>query len=124
LYTYFMLTCKYCFIDFEQANKGPPRQTCSGVCRKRFERMLKGGMPAIDKQEYKNLLSKHDGRCQICKSSSPGKRRKAWSLDHDHTTGTLRGFLCSDCNIGLGSFKDNIESLSNAIDYLSQYKMS
>ena len=34
----------------------------------------------------------------------------------------VRGLLCSDCNLGLGKFKDNTQSLSNAIKYLKKYE--
>lgn len=39
-------------------------------------------------------------------------------LDHCHITGKIRGFLCSNCNTGLGLFKDNINLLESAIKYL------
>jgi len=45
------------------------------------------------------------------KSSSP-------QIDHDHETGKVRGILCVNCNLGLGSFKDNPKVLKNAINYL------
>ena len=38
--------------------------------------------------------------------------------DHDHLTDKVRGLLCSQCNMGLGSFKDNKLILFNAIKYL------
>jgi rubrerythrin len=41
-----------------------------------------------------------------------------WNLDHDHSTGKFRGWLCRWCNCGLGNMKDNISNLENAIKYL------
>ena len=41
-------------------------------------------------------------------------------LDHDHTTGLFRGWLCRNCNQGIGKLGDNIEGLMNAIDYLQK----
>jgi len=41
-------------------------------------------------------------------------------LDHDHGTGAIRGFLCIDCNHGLGKFKDDPAMLLRAIVYLRQ----
>jgi hypothetical protein len=40
-------------------------------------------------------------------------------VDHGHETGEVRGLLCSNCNLGLGYFKDNPKYLEGAIKYLS-----
>jgi hypothetical protein len=40
------------------------------------------------------------------------------SIDHCHNTGKVRGLLCDHCNKGLGLFKDNIDYLNKAIEYL------
>lgn len=42
-------------------------------------------------------------------------------LDHCHRTGKIRSFLCGNCNRGIGSFKDNIQSLESAILYLKSH---
>ena len=40
-------------------------------------------------------------------------------IDHDHTTGRVRGILCSACNTGIGLLGDNIEGVERALRYLS-----
>lgn len=57
------------------------------------------------------------GRCDICRGTEPGQYG-TWHIDHDHTTGNVRGLLCHYCNVGLGNFKENPASLQNAIEYL------
>jgi hypothetical protein len=62
------------------------------------------------------MLYKQGGKCGICGSVSNGKRL---AIDHDHETGRVRGLLCQQCNTALGLFKDQVELLKKAIDYLT-----
>jgi len=68
----------------------------------------------ISSAEIDKILLEQQGLCAIC------KLKPATHLDHDHTNNHVRGFLCDDCNRGLGSFRDNINSLLNACIYLEQ----
>ena len=77
----------------------------------------------ITLNEYNDLLSKQEGKCMICQSDNNGfyrKKPRAFAVDHCHTTGKIRGLLCSDCNTGIGFLKDNIDLLNNAIKYLNK----
>jgi hypothetical protein len=53
-----------------------------------------------------------------------GTRRKRSRLcvDHDHTTGKVRGLLCHDCNVGIGFMRDSVENFRRAIAYLDRHK--
>lgn len=62
------------------------------------------------------LLAKQGGVCAICGGSDPGPRD--WHTDHDHATGAVRGILCHHCNMGLGAFRDSIQKLWKAIEYI------
>lgn len=74
----------------------------------------------ISLSEYETLLAKQGGVCAICaRPETCGARQSSFlSVDHDHVTNKIRGLLCNKCNRGLGLFEDNVEWLSNAIDYL------
>lgn len=72
----------------------------------------------ITEEEHNNILKKQKGVCAICKREF--QTRKKTHLDHDHKTGSIRGFLCSRCNLLLGNVGDNIELLKNAIQYLQE----
>jgi len=72
----------------------------------------------ITQEEYDALLVKQKGRCAICGTKRAGGRHKVFHIDHDHTTGVIRGLLCWPCNAGLGQFKDSTQFLAAAIKYL------
>lgn len=56
--------------------------------------------------------------CQICGKTD---NRRSLAIDHCHDTNKVRGLLCDDCNVGLGHFRDNIDYLQSAIDYLKKH---
>ena len=80
-------------------------------------------------QLRKNNPIPDNHRCEVCGKSSTelrprlnrhGVELNCWFLDHDHESGRFRGYLCMNCNLGLGKFMDDPEILANAIKYLSQ----
>lgn len=77
----------------------------------------------ISLQQYKEKLAQQGFVCVICGVKLPTSGYTT-HLDHDHKTGKLRDFLCTNCNRGLGHFKDNINYLQNAINYLNTHNSS
>lgn len=78
---------------------------------------------SLSSDEYEALSHSQGNVCAIC--GQPETKINQGSIaqlgvDHDHETGRIRGLLCQNCNLGLGHFKDSIQSLSNAIDYLME----
>lgn len=66
----------------------------------------------ITPDDYECMFNEQNGLCAICKEAPPD------AIDHDHSTGKVRGLLCRHCNWGLGHFKDNQSFLESAISYL------
>jgi formate dehydrogenase maturation protein FdhE len=54
------------------------------------------------------------GPCPVC-----GKHTVHWVLDHSHTTSAFRGYICNDCNLGMGKFDDNPNIIYKAWRYLT-----
>ena len=71
----------------------------------------------ITAEEYDAMAA--DG-CQICGSE---ETRPGYSLhvDHCHETGSVRGVLCSSCNLSIGKMKDSPSLLRLAAEYLERH---
>lgn len=75
----------------------------------------------IDQEAYQSMLSSQDGRCAICRNVEPLTRhgkQKSLTVDHCHSTGAVRGLLCTKCNSGIGMFGDREDVMAAAIEYL------
>jgi hypothetical protein len=76
----------------------------------------------VSTDRYQEMLAKQNGLCAICQKPETVVRQKrllALAIDHDHVTKKIRGLLCSNCNQGLGRFKDNPSLLIAAAGYLN-----
>lgn len=107
--------CKKCR---SERNKKYRATTNAKNLKKINTRKLRTGFTA----EYYNLkLIEQNNACAICGTNVPSGRGD-FHADHCHLTKQTRGLLCLQCNAGLGQFKDNIENLKAAIEYLEYYK--
>lgn len=71
----------------------------------------------LTQEQYDDMILSQKNLCAIC--NQPSKR--TLHIDHNHETGKIRALLCSNCNLGIGNFKDNLVYLQNAIDYLNYH---
>lgn len=76
-----------------------------------------GHLYKLSNERYATLLKAQDNCCAICKKPFDDTPR----IDHDHVTGKVRELLCDVCNKGLGYFKDNLDFLQAAVDYLKRH---
>ena len=99
-------------------NRTVRRPSCND-CRKIIDGT---SIPSSIKREwYSKRPHKEPFECPVCQ-----KRTIAWVtskivLDHNHDTWEVRWWICDSCNTGLWRFKDDIDLMSKAIDYLSNY---
>lgn len=80
----------------------PPKRNRFGQCVECMREIRRGCAVTRQKPEM----------CEL------GCDRPAEHLDHDHTTGTFRGWLCKCCNPALGMFLDNPALLRRAAAYI------
>ena len=73
--------------------------------------------------DYNKMFQQQNGVCAICGEVETKHDRygniKNLQVDHNHSTGEIRGLLCFMCNAGIGMFDDNILNLRSAIKYLN-----
>jgi len=70
----------------------------------------------ITAAEFDALLASQNNACAIC-----GRPPVRPSLDHDHSTGTIRGILCHQCNIAIGLLQDSPRILRAGATYLESH---
>ena len=90
-----------------------PEKTKRMLTRQRWRSM------GLDVNEVENYFSQHNNKCEICGKAQTGK---SLAVDHCHKTNKFRGLLCSNCNLGLGYFYDNLNLLDKAKEYLIKKK--
>ncbi len=66
--------------------------------------------------EYDEMLAAQGGGCFLCEA--PPQPPYSLHVDHDHTTGRLRGLLCFSCNNALGNFGEDPDRLRAAARYV------
>jgi hypothetical protein len=78
----------------------------------------------ITPEEFSERATAQNNKCVLCSVdltfTSVTDTRAV--MDHCHSTGVKRGILCYSCNLGLGKFRDNIQTLQNAVDYLKEHQ--
>lgn len=70
--------------------------------------------------QYDEMLQRQAGACGICREL-PASGKKLF-VDHDHSTGRIRGLLCDLCNRGIGMLKEREEVFLSAISYLKKWR--
>jgi hypothetical protein len=108
---------------YKSTNQCKDCQKEYGFFNKRKYRLNRYGMTEV---EYFQLLIKQDFKCAICKEVETAidgatKETKVLSVDHCHKTEKTRGLLCTNCNQGIGKFKDDLTKLKAAVEYLEKY---
>lgn len=69
-------------------------------------------------EQYNQFLLSQNNCCAICKTQH--HNGKGWHIDHCHKTNIIRGILCNNCNVALGHFKEDVDLMLKAIEYLQK----
>jgi len=115
-------TCTACMKKNYAENKNGVRTRHMAAIAKRKDKIQEYAhkkLYGLESGEYNRLFKQQGGRCKVC-TSHQSELRQSLCVDHDHTTGEVRGLLCNSCNRGIGYFQDSPEILRSAIDYLKR----
>jgi hypothetical protein len=81
------------------------RSECKSCEKKAAEQLVTARKTAPSKTES----------CQCCEI-----KVSHLVLDHDHSTGNFRGWVCRNCNQGIGKLGDTVEGVQKALAYLQK----
>lgn len=106
---YYHAKCKPCLLSYQKSRYNP-KKTAASSMKRRY---------GVALEQYSLMLDQQSGGCAICGDKETIEGRALY-IDHDHTTGRVRGLLCHKCNTGLGSFRDTLDLLKRACSYLEE----
>jgi len=114
-----MRQCSTCKVkknltEFWVYSFGRPHYSCKDCETDKTMRRLYG----ITLGDYARMFEEQNGVCAVCGQASTGTRLH---IDHDHTTGRVRGLLCFKCNSVLGKVNDDPEHLLTLVAYLENF---
>ena len=118
------LECNDCGVvqpvkNFQQVFSGEIKRKCKSCRKKQLELVVH--LRTLHTYPDENYL------CPICQRDikeigrKGQKKLQSWVLDHCHKTETFRGWICGNCNTGLGGLKDCIERVKRAEIYLKDH---
>ena len=98
-------------------NRSVRRPSCKD-CRIKMEG---AGISRTDRIKWlKEMPVNEPFVCPICKKRTIAGVTSKVVLEHDHHTGKPGGWICDSCNTGIGRFKDDVELLKSAIEFLKK----
>ena len=83
--------------------------------KKAYDVLKRYSMTLAEKNKMKD---EQGNKCKICYQDFSSDVEP--HVDHCHTSGKIRGLLCSRCNLGLGHFQDNPLVFIKAAEYLKE----
>jgi thiol-disulfide isomerase/thioredoxin len=112
------IRCKQVFtVDNFYVTKGQYQSWCKGCFSEHTSHRNRTKKYGITIEQYQQLYQKYNGACYICQSTE-----RTLCVDHDHTTGQVRGLLCNNCNRALGLLGDSILVLERAVNYMKEQR--
>lgn len=113
--------------DRAAARRAEPGYTRAGELR-RLKAQRYGMAPDVFEDWFQSTFSAQGGACAICRTTflaeAPARRGGAAGVpyvDHDHTTGQVRGLLCTGCNVLVGFLEKDPARATAATEYVLRH---
>lgn len=113
--------CRHCKLELPSHNFHADRKQANGLynicrtCRSKYRRLID-----MSESKYQEILATQNNKCAICCRDAE-EFKSALNVDHDYKTDKIRGLLCTNCNMGLGHFKDSLTNLHRALLYIAKH---
>ncbi len=105
--------CKDCIREIRRKRIAGLKQADIKKFREKHRQHNIKTMYGLTKKIYDGIIILQNNSCAICQTPFT----KTPHVDHDHSTGKVRGLLCHHCNTSLGGFRTK-QNLKRAIEYL------
>lgn len=113
------VVCRSCYREQKKASQSKKEYKRDWHLQKKY------GMTS---EEFESWWIAFRGRCGICgcemkrPTGTRGQALDVVAVDHNHTTGKVRGLLCNACNKGIGLLKEDVNILYEAIKWVEMEK--
>jgi hypothetical protein len=104
--------CDICLAGAAERSRVYAARNRSKVAERRLQKEY-----GLSRADFDAMSAAQGGVCLIC---GDAPEDKPLFVDHCHTTGRVRGLLCSRCNTGIGMFLDDPDRLVAAAAYVLQ----
>jgi hypothetical protein len=109
--------------------KAVNKQSASGLhsrCKPCLRKVQSGYRLAkkygLSEPEYERMRAECDSKCEICGSPETESHWGRLAVDHCHSTGKVRGLLCTACNTAIGHLRDSPEIIRKAAEYVERHQ--
>lgn len=112
------MVCRRCEVNKPESDFWRLRTKPKAVCKECETNATMFRLYGITLEDYERMFVEQSGVCAVC-GVEPSNARL--HIDHDHTSGVVRGLLCFNCNSILGKVNDDTEHLHALVAYLEDF---
>ena len=124
--------CRRCAFPTTETGEDP-KERANRIAREylktpqgvRYVRAMNLKKYGITPEEYDSIWEKQSGVCASCGNEETHRNQFgvcSLAVDHDHTTGVVRGLLCGRCNRALGLLRDSADVVQSLLNYRRSFE--